>query len=132
MSTINLHRLFNPKSVAVIGASEKKGSIGFLILKNLIKNDFTRDIYPVNPKYSIIMDLPSFANIEDIGSALLKQCLKAVQGKGLKQVMGIVLAENIQMLMLGKKLGFSVKRNSDSGEYDLLIDVKDMADSSVR
>ena len=67
MGTFNLHRLFNPKSMAVIGASEKKGSIGSLILKNLIKNGFRGEIFPVNPKYSSIMGLSSFAGIEDIG-----------------------------------------------------------------
>ena len=70
MSTINLHRLFNPKFVAVVGASERKGSIGFLIMRNLLENGFTGDIYPVNPKYSTIMSLPSFAGIEDIGSGI--------------------------------------------------------------
>ena len=70
MGTFNLHRLFNPKSVAVIGASEKKGSIGFLILKNIITNGFKGDIFPVNPKYGSIMGLPSYAGIEQIGSAV--------------------------------------------------------------
>lgn len=61
-----------------------------------------------------------------IGSSLLKLCLKVSQTKGVKQVVGVVLAENTQMLLLGKKLGFSVKRHPDSGEYDLTIDFKDM------
>jgi len=61
-----------------------------------------------------------------IGSSLLKLCLKASQSKGVKQVVGVVLAENTQMLLMGKKLGFSVKRHSNSGEYDLTIDFKDM------
>lgn len=55
--------------------------------------------------------------------------LVALKGKGVKQVMGIVLAENTQMLMLGRKLGFSVKRHPDSGEYDLIIDFKDMKEA---
>lgn len=61
-----------------------------------------------------------------IGSSLLKLCLKAACAKGIKQVIGIVLAENTQMLKLGRKLGFSVKRHPDSGEYDLTIDLKNM------
>ncbi|MCD4721988.1 MAG: GNAT family N-acetyltransferase [Desulfobacula sp.] len=70
MSTFNLHRLFNPKSVAVVGASEKKGSIGFSIMRNLLKNGFRGDIFPVNPKHSSIMGLSSFAGIKDIGSSV--------------------------------------------------------------
>ncbi|MBC2703183.1 GNAT family N-acetyltransferase [Desulfobacula sp.] len=68
MSGFNLHRLFNPKSVAVVGASEKRGSIGFSIMRNLLKNGFRGDIFPVNPKYKSIMGLSSVASIEDIGS----------------------------------------------------------------
>ncbi|MCK5163674.1 MAG: GNAT family N-acetyltransferase [Desulfobacula sp.] len=66
MSTFNLHRLFNPKSVAVVGASEKKGSIGFSIMSNILKNGFTGDIFPVNPKYISIMGLSCFTGIENI------------------------------------------------------------------
>ena len=61
-----------------------------------------------------------------IGSSLLKLCLKAAQAKGINQVMGIVLAENTQMLRLARKLGFSVSRHPDSGEYDLTIDLENM------
>ncbi len=68
MSTLNLHRLFNPKSVAVIGASEKKGSVGFSIMSNLLKNGFRGDIFPVNPNYSSVMGLSSFSNIEAVES----------------------------------------------------------------
>ncbi|MCD4675676.1 MAG: bifunctional acetate--CoA ligase family protein/GNAT family N-acetyltransferase [Desulfobacula sp.] len=66
MSTFNLHRLFNPKSVAVVGASEKKGSIGFSIMSNILKNGFKGEIFPVNPKYIRIMGLSCFTGIENI------------------------------------------------------------------
>ena len=68
MSTLNLHRLFNPKSVAVVGASEKKGSVGFSIMRNLIKNGFRGNIFPVNQNYSRLMDLPCFKSITAIGA----------------------------------------------------------------
>ncbi|MDA3787415.1 MAG: CoA-binding protein, partial [Desulfobacula sp.] len=70
MSTLNLHRLFNPKSVAVVGASEKEGSVGFSIMKNLVKTGFKGDIFPVNKKHKSIMGLPSFGSIQDIGSSV--------------------------------------------------------------
>ena len=61
-----------------------------------------------------------------IGSSLLKLCLKAAHSMGIKRIMGIVLAENIQMQQLGRKMGFCVKRHPGSGEYDLTIDFEDM------
>ena len=36
MSTLNLDNLFDPKSIAVIGASNKKGSVGYILLHNII------------------------------------------------------------------------------------------------
>ena len=57
-----------------------------------------------------------------IGAALLTQCLGAARNKGMKQIMGFVLAENTQMLRLGKKLGFKVKRVENSSEFELTID----------
>lgn len=70
MSTLNLHRVFNPKSVAVIGASEKKGSVGFSIMANLVKAGFKGDIFPVNKKHKTIMGRPSFKAIQDIKSSV--------------------------------------------------------------
>jgi len=61
-----------------------------------------------------------------IGSSLLKQCLKAAQTRGIKKVIGFVLHENIQMLKLGRKLGFSINRAQVCGDYELTIDFKDM------
>ena len=58
-----------------------------------------------------------------IGSSLLRQCLKAAQTMGVKKVMGIVLSENTQMQKLGRKMGFSINRNSESGGYALDIDL---------
>ena len=55
--------------------------------------------------------------------ALLIQCLKGARQMGLKQVMGLVLAENRQMLQLGRKTGFGVKRVQNTGEYELSIDL---------
>ena len=61
-----------------------------------------------------------------IGASLLKQCLNAAWQKGNKQVIGLVLAENTQMLKLGKKLGFDIKRVQGSSEYELTIDYNSM------
>ena len=57
-----------------------------------------------------------------IGAALLRRCLLIAGKRGFKQVHGIVLKENRNMVALGKKLGFLVKTGDDSGEYDLTID----------
>ncbi|HAP67170.1 MAG TPA: CoA-binding protein, partial [Nitrospinae bacterium] len=42
---------FNPRSIAVIGASPIPGKLSYVILENLKKGGFLGAIYPVNPKY---------------------------------------------------------------------------------
>lgn len=61
-----MDKLFNPKSVAVIGASNTKGKIGNIILENLEKGGYKGKIYPVNPKYEKIGGLDCCAAISDI------------------------------------------------------------------
>jgi acyl-CoA synthetase (NDP forming) len=57
---------FNPTSVAIIGATEKAGSIPGIILKNLITTGFAGRLYPVNPKYEQVFGLKCFPSILDI------------------------------------------------------------------
>ncbi len=62
--------MFAPRSVAVIGASERKGSIGRTVLYNLIHSPFKGDIYAVNPLYVSILGLEAYARIGDIAQAV--------------------------------------------------------------
>ena len=56
-----------------------------------------------------------------IGSNLLEKCLSIAEKQGFKTVHGIVLRENRNMLALGKKLGFEIKRDPDCGDNELVI-----------
>ena len=58
-----------------------------------------------------------------IGAELLKRCLSISKERGIEKVTGIVLPENTQMLKLGKKLGFNVKRVIGESDYKLNIDL---------
>ena len=61
-----------------------------------------------------------------IGVELLRNCLLIARECGIKKVMGIVLAENIQMLALGRKLGFKITRAPGGMEYELSIETQDL------
>ncbi|MEE4358647.1 MAG: bifunctional acetate--CoA ligase family protein/GNAT family N-acetyltransferase, partial [Desulfococcaceae bacterium] len=56
-----------------------------------------------------------------IGSNLLEKCLSIAEKRGFETVHGIVLPENRNMLALGKKLGFKITREADSGDNKLII-----------
>ncbi len=63
MGTLNLHRIFNAASIAVIGASERKGSVGESIMKNLVEKGYKGRVYPVNPNHGTIMGITAFSSV---------------------------------------------------------------------
>jgi len=62
----SLDCIFRPKSIAVVGASAKPGSIGNVIIQNLIKNNYTGKIIPVNLKANEIESLKCYPSITEI------------------------------------------------------------------
>jgi acetyltransferase len=61
-----LHKVFEPESVAVVGASDRELSVGALVLGNIIDGGFKGSIYPVNPGHQTIRGLPCYHSIRDI------------------------------------------------------------------
>lgn len=61
-----LDPILRPNNIAVIGATEKVGSVGRTIIWNLISNPFGGTIYPVNPKRANILGIKAYPNIGDI------------------------------------------------------------------
>ena len=67
MSTDVISRFFSPKSIAVIGASTREDSLGWILINNLLQGSFSKDqIFAVNPKYDEVMGLACFPTIGDL------------------------------------------------------------------
>ncbi|MET1159771.1 MAG: CoA-binding protein [Thermoprotei archaeon] len=60
-----LEKFFNPRSVAIIGATPKEGKVGRVLLENFIKR-FKGKIYPVNPGYDKILGLKCYKSVKEI------------------------------------------------------------------
>ncbi|HEY9848820.1 MAG TPA: bifunctional acetate--CoA ligase family protein/GNAT family N-acetyltransferase [Leptolyngbyaceae cyanobacterium] len=58
-----LDAIFAPKNVAVIGATEKTGSVGRTILWNLISSPFGGTVFPINPKRPSVLGIKAYPNI---------------------------------------------------------------------
>ena len=58
-----LEVMFKPRSVAVIGATERQGSVARTILWNLLSTSFGGTIFPVNPKYNSILGIKAYPNV---------------------------------------------------------------------
>lgn len=61
-----LDAIFAPRSVAVIGATEKSGSVGRTVLWNLISNPFGGTVYPVNPNRYSVLGIKAYSAIKDV------------------------------------------------------------------
>ncbi|MGQ9858172.1 MAG: acetate--CoA ligase family protein [Thermodesulfobacteriota bacterium] len=95
----DFRHLFWPSSVAVVGATEDQGKLGFHVMKSLRTGGFRGDIFPVNPGRRGVMGLAAHPSLEEIpqgvdlailvvpSSSVLEQ-VKACARKGVK---GIVL-----------------------------------------
>ena len=62
----SLEPIFSPRSVAVIGASRRRDSIGFALVHNLLLEEFDGPIFPVNPKATSIHSLKAYPAIGDV------------------------------------------------------------------
>ena len=66
----NLTAIFEPRSVAIVGASTKSDSIGNELVKNLTTQGFAGKIFPVNPKATELYDLKCYPSLSAIGEAV--------------------------------------------------------------
>lgn len=90
MSVRHLDRLLEPKSVAVIGASERPASVGCTVWRNLRSGGFAGRVWPVNPKHHRLGSTPVFARVEDLPAApdLAVICTPAATVPGLIDRLG--------------------------------------------
>ena len=117
----SLQSILRPKSIAVIGASAKRGTIGGEIFHNLITNGFTGVVYPVNPNSNVVQAVKSYKSIlkipEPIDLAILvvppKYILKVMDEcveKGIKSAVVITAGfkevgkegQNMEKLLVAK------------------------------
>lgn len=66
MGVRHLEKLFRPSSLAVIGASCAQGSVGTVVMRNLLQGSFKGPILPVNPKYSSVQGVLAYPDINSI------------------------------------------------------------------
>ena len=62
----DLERLFSPKSIALIGASQELATISGQPLQHLISHGYTGKLYPVNPRYAEILGHKCYASLDDV------------------------------------------------------------------
>lgn len=101
IASVNALKLFfEPRAVAVIGASRQRGTIGGEIFHNLLSYGFKGPVYPVNPSASVIENVPAFSSVQAIPgpvdlavivvpSAMVVEVATACAQKGVKALVVI-------------------------------------------
>jgi acetyl coenzyme A synthetase (ADP forming)-like protein len=64
---MSLESFFDPRSVAIVGASRRKGKVGYEILANMIEGGYGGELFPVNPKAERIEGLRCYPDLKSIG-----------------------------------------------------------------
>ena len=62
----SLDPLFHPRSVAVVGASGTPGTVGSILLRNLLENPFGGVVYPINPKRNAVHGVPCYPDLASL------------------------------------------------------------------
>ena len=71
----NIKYLFEPQSIAVIGASNDKGKIGNSVISNIIKGGYKNKIFPINPKGGEIEGIKAYKSILDVQNDVDIACI---------------------------------------------------------
>jgi len=66
LSFQSLDKIFNPTSIAVIGASDEEGSVGYRLLRNLIGVGYRGVVYPVNPNKPSVQGIQTYPTIQAV------------------------------------------------------------------
>src|SRR5712671_3785612 len=125
----DLDGLFRPRSVAVIGASRRVGSIGRQVVANLIAGPFQGPVYPVNPKAEVVLSVPAYPSVAaipgpvdlavivvppDIALRAAEDCgNKGVKGlvvitAGFREIGGVGLQRELKLQAIGVRHGMRI------------------------
>jgi acetyltransferase len=95
----NLERIFNPRSIAVVGTNNMKGTVPYDILFNILKTEFTGIVYPVSPGEKSICSVKAYKYVLDITDPVdlaiivfpSAVCHMALEQCGQKGIKGVVI-----------------------------------------
>jgi acetyltransferase len=118
--------LLAPRSVAVIGASRRRGTVGGELFYNLIRHGFNGPVFPVNPTAKVIQSVKAYASVSEIpdpvdlallvvpakaAADVLRQCgekgvtAAVIISAGFKEVGGEGIQRETELLAIGRQYG---------------------------
>ena len=103
MSIRNLDKMFDPRRVAIVGASNTPGSVGYSVFRNMIEAGFHGVAYPVNPKREAVQGIQSYPDVGSLPKTpdLAVICTPAATVAGLVRECGQVGIHGLVILSAG-------------------------------
>ncbi|MBM3120157.1 MAG: hypothetical protein FJ006_11555 [Chloroflexi bacterium] len=101
----DLKNLFQPRSIAIVGASRDETKSGGMFISSLLKDGYKGAIYPINRKESEIMSLKSYASILDIPGEI-DLAVMAIPGQSVPQAMAECAQKGVKFAVV-HSVGFS-------------------------
>jgi acetyl coenzyme A synthetase (ADP forming)-like protein len=120
---------FDPKSIAIIGASSKPGKVGYNVLRNIVESKYQGKLFPINPKaeeilgyksYKSVLDVPEKIEIalfvvpSEIVNPIAEECgKKKIKGliiitAGFKEIGGLGITREQELVQIAKKYDMRV------------------------
>lgn len=96
---MNLNSLLAPKSVALIGASNKPGSLGHDMVQMIKRGSYSGNIYPINPKYDEVCGIKCYPDLESIGETV-DLAVFCVAAKRLPEQIDIAVNNGVRSLTI--------------------------------
>jgi acyl-CoA synthetase (NDP forming)/RimJ/RimL family protein N-acetyltransferase len=95
----SVERLLNPRSVAVIGASRRPGTVGHKLLADLLAGDFTGRLVVVHPKADAVLGVPAVRQLSDLTQPV-DLAIVAIPAEGVLQIVRECAAAGVQGLVV--------------------------------
>ena len=126
----NLTKLFNPDSVAILGASRDEKKIGHIVLKNIVNSGFSGKIFPLNPHIANLNGLDCYADYKDlpqipdlailaVPAEIVVGLLESIAKKGTKNI--VVLSSGFKETGIkGEKLENSLRAIAEKYNLNIL------------
>lgn len=94
-----LEAIFDPQSVAVVGASPDPNRLGHQVLRNIVKHDYAGNIYPIHPKAKRVLGLQAYPSVLDVPDPIdlavivipTEHVISVVEQCGEKGIKGLII-----------------------------------------
>ncbi len=130
MNANQLHTLFNPRSIAVIGASDTPGRVGYSVFKNLTGYGYSGTVYPVNPNRQTVQGVQAYPDIATLPqpvdlailatpAATIPELLEACAAHGMRAAL-VVSAGFAEAGEEGSRLAEQIRQIAQANDMALL------------